>query len=86
MNFVVTDNLRVCRREFTEKIKVIQTRLDDVVSNNLESQLHGINEKIGNSIGPYSRFVRVETKKNTELSERLKKLKSSISEIRSHIR
>lgn len=64
---------------------MIQSRLDDVVSNNLQSQLHGIKEKIGDSIAPYSRFVRVETKKNQELSEHLKSMKSTISKIRSHI-
>lgn len=74
-----------CRSEIADKIRVLQGRIDESITLNINTQLHSVKEKINHSLGPYSRFVRVETKKTDELGEKMKDIKSTIQEIRSKI-
>jgi hypothetical protein len=64
---------------------MLQARIDESITLNINTQLHSVKEKINHSLGPYSRFVRLETKKTEELGEEMKEIKSTIQLIRSKI-
>ena len=52
---------------------MLQGRIDESITLNINTQLHSVKEKINHSLGPYSRFVRLESKKTEELVNELKK-------------
>jgi DNA-directed RNA polymerase subunit F len=64
---------------------VLQGRIDESITLNINTQLHSVKEKINHSLGPYSRFVRLESKKTEELVNELKVIKSTTQSIRSKI-
>lgn len=64
---------------------MLQGRIDESITLNINTQLHSVKEKINHSLGPYSRFVRLESKKTEELVNELKVIKSTTQSIRSKI-
>jgi polyhydroxyalkanoate synthesis regulator phasin len=60
----------------------MQSQLDTVISNNLERELRGISDRIGDAVAPYSRFVELERKKVAESTEKLKTLRQTVRDIR----
>lgn len=69
-----------------KRIDLLQNKLDEVVANSINTELLNVKEKINDSIGPYSRFVRIESKKTVELLEELKTIKRSVATIRAKVR
>ena len=69
-----------------KRIDLLQNKLDEVVTNSINTELLNVKEKINDSIGPYSRFVRIENKKTIEILEELMTIKKSVSSIRSKIK
>ena len=75
----------VLRSEIADKIRVLQNRIDESITLNINTQLHSVKEKIYHSLGPYSRFVRLETKKTEELTSKMQDIKSTVQHIRSKV-
>mmetsp|Transcript_6393 Transcript_6393/g.10471 ORF Transcript_6393/g.10471 Transcript_6393/m.10471 type:complete len:648 (-) Transcript_6393:175-2118(-) len=73
------------KTEISDKIRLLQSRIDESITLNINTQLHSVKEKINHSLGPYSRFVRLESKKTEELTILMKSMKSTIQDIRSKI-
>jgi hypothetical protein len=71
--------------EYAKKVQSLGTKLDEVLVNGVRAQLNSVKEKINDSVGPYSRFVRIESKRTSDLSEELAKVKNVVSSIRTKI-
>lgn len=73
------------KSDISDKVRSLQSRIDESITLNINTQLHSVKEKINHSLGPYSRFVRMETKRADELTEKVKELKSNIQDIRTKV-
>ena len=71
-----------CRENFSKRIETMQTQIDTVITNNLERELRGISDRIGDAVAPYSRFVERESQKVAESMESMKTLRHSVRDLR----
>ncbi len=70
------------RKDFEKRIAQLRGQLDTVISNNFENELNHVSEHILETVGPYSRFVKVEQKKIEANKEQLLNLRQRVRDIR----
>ena len=56
------------RKEFIQRLKKIQSNLNENVSQILSNQYQSLRNSISESIGPYTRFVRLEQTKLSDVT------------------
>jgi hypothetical protein len=67
-------------------VQKVSSSVDTAVANNLEKGKQKANERIRESIGPFTRFVKLEKQLVMELSEKFQKLREDVRDINSQIK
>ena len=67
-------------------MSTVQSTLQGSVSSSFAMQIQGLKDKIQESVGPYSRFVRLEKQKNETFQASLLALRDEVRHIRNKVR
>src|SRR5215210_4340947 len=83
--FVLPNQRRKARREFREKTDSLRERLGEVVGRQFDKELDRSVERMRNAIAPYTRFVRTEHARMTEVSSTLAGVDKDIEDLKDDI-
>ena len=78
--------LHFYRTDFSNKIATLQSQIDTVVLNDIRREIQSNDDRIHDSIAPYSRFIEIEKKKVSSALEVLVALRKTTREIQNKLR
>jgi hypothetical protein len=73
------------RKAFNEKMEELQGRLTATMNDQFQKELYNSTNRIEDAIAPYTRFVRAEQQKTTEIQSHIGKIDTTINRLKHEI-
>jgi small GTP-binding protein len=73
------------KKAFDEKMQELQGRLTTTMSDQFQKELYNSTSRIEDAIAPYTRFVRAEQQKTTEIQSRIGEINTTINKLKHEI-
>ena len=74
------------REDFSKRIETLQSQLDTVILNDIQREIQSNENRIKDSIAPYSRFIEIEKKKVTVSTDEFTELRKITRDIQNKLR
>eukprot|EP01041_Mallomonas_annulata_P004479 gene4479-8914_t len=84
--FVLPFRRYAVKKEFSRRVEILRSQMSTTMASNLTNQINNLKERIMESIGPYSRFIRLENQKLEDMSVSATTLREVIRDIRNKLR
>jgi hypothetical protein len=76
---------RAQQQHFRKQVALLQQQVNEVVKTRLERELHHVNDRILESVTPYSRFVKVEDEKTERMQANVQRFLENIKQLKFRI-
>jgi hypothetical protein len=83
--FILPAKRKKAKEEMRQKIAAVRARLSEALKTQFSTEIRRSGDRIRESIAPYSRFIRAEGDKLTEVDQELTAISSEIAALRARI-